>query len=981
MASAALQPVLTRAHEALERDRGADAVQLLQPALRSSALTRDDELTLRGLLAEAWLLQDDLSQAGASLGRPPDSVRESGVPPATLSHLWRLHGRVASARGDQSRAVAHHLKALKFGELAHDLRAVGLAHFELARCYKLIGEQASGTDHFNEAATALHAVGDKRNLALVHSLAGSGLAQQGRYDEGLMAMRQAERLAQAVHADDVVAISCGNQANVDMIRHRYDQALTLAERAVALHRQYPPGHGLAVALGTLGQIAIRLGQLTRAAEALTAALDVRTPLLYHETTGAIFDSLAQIHLIRGDYDACADALAQARDAFGVYDANTPRWYDWSLRLIDARLTSRRGDFARAVELADGIAASAGVPPADEVYARLIAADGLVQAGRFSEADERLQLVAQRVDPRTTPGAWGEFLRVRGVVAAGLGRATEGYHDLSQSATVCDLLGDRYQSALSHLALGRLAARAGARSLAIRSLDQAGAVFTELGAVRDLQDVDAARRRLAEPGTGEFVGVAADGDDAVVRRIVDAAALPELLARETAAALLETAAADGAVVLTHDGREEPRVVAHAGCDPAFARALARAAVSSSRLGELHVVVEPLGREGASTRLAAVALPRGPGYLVERRLRTIGAVARQGFELCQARERPARAPDVGAIERPLEPLIPGFLCAGGAMARVVDQIKRLQTTPLTVLVTGESGTGKELVARAIHAGSPRANGTFLPYNCTTTTRELADSQLFGHRRGSFTGAMTDQPGLVRTSAGGTLFLDEIGDLPLDVQPKLLRFLEQGEIMPLGETRPLQVDVRVIAATNADLEQRVGEGRFREDLYYRLSVVRLHVPPLRQRREEIPHLSSFFLREACEELDKPDVELGPEVLDLFAQYLWPGNVRQLRNEIRRGVVMSAPGAAVTPDMLSPELARLDQPTAAGAGQASHTGFASLSAAVDQLERDLIRGALDRAAGNISESARQLGLTRRGLYLKLRRLGFDSPPTLDTK
>jgi DNA-binding NtrC family response regulator len=320
-----------------------------------------------------------------------------------------------------------------------------------------------------------------------------------------------------------------------------------------------------------------------------------------------------------------------------------------------------------------------------------------------------------------------------------------------------------------------------------------------------------------------------------------------------------------------------------------------------------------------------------------------------------------------------LIPGFLCAGGAMARVVDQIKRLQTTPLTVLVTGESGTGKELVARAIHAGSPRANATFLPYNCTTTTRELADSQLFGHRRGSFTGAMTDQPGLVRTSAGGTLFLDEIGDLPLDVQPKLLRFLEQGEIMPLGETRPLQVDVRVIAATNADLEQRVGEGRFREDLYYRLSVVRLHVPPLRQRREEIPHLSSFFLREACEELDKPDIELGPEVLDLFAQYLWPGNVRQLRNEIRRGVVMSAPGAAVTPDMLSPELARLDQPTTPGAGQASHSGFANLSAAVNQLERDMIRGALDRAAGNISESARQLGLTRRGLYLKLRRLGFD--------
>ena len=134
-------------------------------------------------------------------------------------------------------------------------------------------------------------------------------------------------------------------------------------------------------------------------------------------------------------------------------------------------------------------------------------------------------------------------------------------------------------------------------------------------------------------------------------------------------------------------------------------------------------------------------------------------------------------------------------------------------------------------------------FLPYNCTTTTRDLADSQLFGHRRGSFTGAVTDQPGLIRSAAGGTLFLDEIGDLPLDVQPKLLRFLEQGEIMPVGETRPQRVDVRVMAATNADLEQRVSEGRFREDLYYRLSVIRIHVPPLRERRDEIPHLSQLF------------------------------------------------------------------------------------------------------------------------------------------
>jgi DNA-binding NtrC family response regulator len=270
-------------------------------------------------------------------------------------------------------------------------------------------------------------------------------------------------------------------------------------------------------------------------------------------------------------------------------------------------------------------------------------------------------------------------------------------------------------------------------------------------------------------------------------------------------------------------------------------------------------------------------------------------------------------------------------------------------------------------------------FLPYNCTTTTRELADSQLFGHRRGSFTGAVSDQPGLLRSAAGGTLFLDEIGDLPVDVQPKLLRFLEQGEIMAVGETRPQRVDVRVIAATNADLEQRVSEGKFREDLYYRLSVIRIRVPPLRERREEIPHLATFFLREACERFGKPDVQLSAGVLDLFAQYLWPGNVRQLRNEIQRVVALSVPGNAVTVEHLSPEISQIDS-SGVLAARPRRAPPVSLAAAVEEVERELIGRTLDRTRGNISETARVLGLTRRGLYLKLRRLGLEQQVDLDT-
>jgi hydrogenase-4 transcriptional activator len=365
-----------------------------------------------------------------------------------------------------------------------------------------------------------------------------------------------------------------------------------------------------------------------------------------------------------------------------------------------------------------------------------------------------------------------------------------------------------------------------------------------------------------------------------------------------------------------------------------------------------------------------------------MRMIAAIAAQGFDLCAARLRPMVTAEI-AHEQPLEPLLPGFLCASPAMMKIVEQIQRLQGNDLTVLITGESGTGKELVARAIHVGSLRSSAVFLPYNCTTTTRDLADTQLFGHRRGSFTGAINDQLGLVRTATGGTLFLDEIGDLPFDVQPKLLRFLEQGEIMPIGETRPLRVDVRVLAATNADLEQRVAEGKFREDLYYRLAVIRILIPPLRDRREEIPHLTSLFLREASDRLGKPDVFLTPESLELLAQYWWPGNVRQLRNEIQRAVALGQAGRGIGPENLSPEItsAGARRPSDAAPDRQPMRPFTSLADAVDGLEREIIEATLHQSSGNISEAARTLGLTRRGLYLKLRRLGFETGQIADTK
>jgi DNA-binding NtrC family response regulator len=520
----------------------------------------------------------------------------------------------------------------------------------------------------------------------------------------------------------------------------------------------------------------------------------------------------------------------------------------------------------------------------------------------------------------------------------------------------------------------LSARTGARAAAERHLDQAASLFRALGARRDLEEVQAARALLARPPDVAGVPSPGEADDAIVRRLIEAAVLPDLLARETAGALLEATAADAVVVAVAPEADEVRVVAAVGCEADVARALARAARQGSHaFGSGLLVSEPLGRDHDGPRVCTLVSARPPSPQALRRMRMLAAVARQGFELCGVRERPPQAAEQ-AMERSLEPLLPGFICASAAMSRVADQIQRMQGLDLMVLITGESGTGKDLVARAIHVGSTRSAAMFLPYNCTTTSRELADSQLFGHRRGSFTGAITDQQGLIRAAAGGTLFLDEVGDLPLDVQPKLLRFLEQGEIMPVGDTRPQAVDVRVLAATNADLEQRVSEGRFREDLYYRLSVIRIHVPPLRERREEIPHLSTYFLREAVERIGKPDVQLSAATLDLFARYWWPGNVRQLRNEIQRAVALSPPDGVIEPEQLSPDLAAPATPgVAAGAPAAPGLSPGHLASAIEQVERQMISATLARTAGNISETARVLGLTRRGLYLKLRRLGLD--------
>ncbi|MCA1608507.1 MAG: sigma 54-interacting transcriptional regulator, partial [Acidobacteria bacterium] len=264
------------------------------------------------------------------------------------------------------------------------------------------------------------------------------------------------------------------------------------------------------------------------------------------------------------------------------------------------------------------------------------------------------------------------------------------------------------------------------------------------------------------------------------------------------------------------------------------------------------------------------------------------------------------------------------------------------------------------------------------------------LFGYRKGAFTGAVTDSPGMIRAADGGTLFLDEIGDLPIDVQPKLLRFLQEGEVQPIGEKRPIKVDVRVIAATNMPLEEKVATGTFREDLYYRLNVIRLRVPPLRERRSEIPPIVDYYLNHYSKRFGKTQLTFTPQTVDLLMVCEWEGNVRQLCNEVQRIVARAEDGDVVTPEHLSPELRRSAKPLTMLAGVADVNPIASfdgggffpfrnipkggtLDEAVGELEMGMIKESLTRNNWNISRVAGELGLTRRGLYLKLARYGIE--------
>ncbi|MBP2678499.1 MAG: histidine kinase [Deltaproteobacteria bacterium] len=375
-----------------------------------------------------------------------------------------------------------------------------------------------------------------------------------------------------------------------------------------------------------------------------------------------------------------------------------------------------------------------------------------------------------------------------------------------------------------------------------------------------------------------------------------------------------------------------------------------AVEAMKLGAYDYVSKPFMSDEILLTLKKAA--------ERERLRTENAFLRSEIE------RAARPEEILYASRPMEEVV-----------RTADKVKDYDAT---VLVTGESGTGKELVARLLHFGGRRKGEPFVALNCGAIPETLLESELFGHRRGAFTEAKSDRPGLIEEAAGGTLFLDEIGEFPLPLQTKLLRFLQDGEIRRLGDTETRKVNVRLVAATARDLEREVAGGRFREDLFYRLNVIRIHVPPLRERRDDIPLLASHFLSHYCGKYGKREMLLSADALEALSGHEWRGNVRELRNVMERCALLAS-GA----ELSRAGLLAVWKGSGASGGRPSGPALEirvpvsperpDLKAAVRELERQLIRIALERTGGSRPKAAELLGISHPTLLYKAKEFGIE--------
>ena len=870
-------------------------------------------------------------------------------PPDTLSEAQRLYreGRsrsLADARFDEDsleRADRTRLEIVK-AMAQFDL---GEVTSSLARLGSVVGDEANDPASRFEACLALFLrvsdfeapddllpyltdlrqlsalSGNARSLASLHLAVARLEGLRGLFPDAHRHLRLSRRLASL---GDDQALACTLdlvEGSLECLSGNLLRSKALGERGYQLAEDAKFSKYVLGFSTNLSVLALYMGQSGRARQHLDAIVPAASELTYVRF-GAL-DTLAQVELYDSQTKQCAAAIERCRVTASLDRLPARSWYDLAHQVTRCSYHEYLGDWDHIVEIVDEAGPEVARRQYKTVHTSLLCAKAraLAHLGRYDQADAELA-TAVRICPRSAVDPLIVLEASKGLCATLQGESRAGAIHFDRALAGCQAIGHRYHEKW----------------------------------IRTIRDRATRRGQIAVPPR------------------------PPLDTTEAALILNDVATVLGAghsiELMAHRATS---VIENTGM---------RSRVTIDRESNCEYQADPSASWEATSDGSVQIRLRGSDQRIDIRIAQVRSIEEFSLlknlaDIVQAGVSRTTNTEHEDADQNLWPLavVATDDDAVFRSPRMIELLKiamKLASTDLPVLITGETGTGKEIFARLIHENSRVRRGPFVPFNCATVPRDLVESQLFGHRRGAFTGANESFAGLIRSAEKGTLFLDEEGDLDLGTQPKLLRFLESGEIQPLGELRPQRIGVRLVAATNANLETLARDGRFRQDLLYRLGTV-LVLPPLRERKDEIPALASFFLARSAAECGRTGVKLADEFVAALLLYDWPGNIRELANEIRRAVALADDGQTLGAQHLAPVIARLWQarpeagrPTADPAAGIQVRLDQTLAQAISELEERFIAHALQSTGGRVAEAAQLLGLSRKGLFLKRRRRGL---------
>jgi DNA-binding NtrC family response regulator/tetratricopeptide (TPR) repeat protein len=990
-----LDKTFSRVGQKLREGLSNEAEKVLNDAIKARGHAPNDLANLKRLLS---FTLETLGRYKESLEvLKPYEETQSDLAPETRIRVTTQLAIAYSNLADQPKAVTL-LKEMLKQAVDHDLiRLSGIVYIGLSRVYRKLNEYPIARDYaekslvyFREDANWLGMAEAYREIALAYHLEGNSERSLDSFEQGIQIIgdRSAPFMLGRLYTE---------MSGAYVFLRKPQEGINCLEKSIEFFDRTDHVLNSVIAYNNLGLNLLLIGDWNRAESMIKRALDLASAHNHAHVAG-ILDSLGELKILRGELD---EAEALLTKAVAMAEEKKNRWYAVQAmrnlarcRLAQGKHQEAARDARAAIEISREID--------DKHYANmagLVLAESLLHIGTPEECEDYLRSI-EETDTTSDFFVLGSIQQIRGLAALVDGDKQLAVHHFNRSLTIFEAAEDLYHTALANYLIGsNLEAHRATR--AVRHLSAAGEIFKKLGirsyseaADEKIREIKAARPSSPDQG-GESRRNSVVSQLLMVR-LAEATATRELLFRELVAVLQQESQAKRILVAEAAENKQLRPFITHGYSPEESNEIVAKFEAAREKGSEKAFLrnkdlEVFQLKPANGAPAILLINPASGALLSDNspIQPLLRVVELGIDVIALRERDKSAP----VEQEASPytsnsLMPGFIHSSPAMTALVEEVYKIRSSDVTVLVTGESGTGKELVSRAIHAISNRKDKIFVPFNCTAVPKELAEGHLFGYRKGAFTGAVTDSPGMIRAADGGTLFLDEIGDLPIDVQPKMLRFLQEGEVQPIGEKRPIKVDVRVIAATNMPLEEKVADGSFREDLFYRLNVIRLRVPPLRERRSEIPPIVNYYVNHFASRFGKHDITFTPQTIDLLMVCEWEGNVRQLCNEVQRIVARAIDNEVITPDHLSPDLKRSARPLTSfsdGSTIRPITSYDSvfsfdpnlaggkLEDAVGELETQMIKTSLARHNWNISRVANELGLTRRGLYLKLTRYGIE--------